>query len=191
MPKPWRASRAELLGLLLGLGLLVWGGLELRAQLVGPEPEESCCRIGGAGFGMTAEQLRERFDPGAKGTWTLTTQGKDQLLEWKRAEDRPRAPREVRFELHQGILTGVRAKLDPQSEWAEGPARVETPLLVTVRRPAADGSVDYVSLARDCVQQADEVARLLGTAPASPSPTSASPAASAGEPSAPGSPLRP
>jgi hypothetical protein len=117
----------------------------------------------GVALGMTAEQIGARFDAAGGGTWERRRQGKIDVLTWRSRVDAPGA-RELRFDLHDGLLVAIRARVPPADELAQGLRLTVTPLSLTARLPRADGAVDYVTLARDCTTSADEVAALLGAA---------------------------
>lgn len=117
---------------------------------------------GGASLGMSEAQVRERMKRAPPGAWSTAQEGKVQVLTWRAAAPTPKFAREIRFEIHEGLLTAVRAQIDPADSAARGPEIEITPMLVTARRPRSDGAVDYTSIARDCTVHADEVNALLG-----------------------------
>jgi hypothetical protein len=118
----------------------------------------------GVRLGMTAGAVRARLDTGARGVWRA--HGGDGLaLEWipdpsDRAAPGPGVPRHLRFELHDGLVVAVRAKLDAAHPLAAGAPFVETSGSVLERAAGPDGLVTLTLVARDCPTHADEVRAL-------------------------------
>lgn len=152
--------RAERLALLAAIAIAVVGALVAASAPRSPVAQ-ACCRFEGVSFGMTDAQIREGFVEARDGAWTRRKDGGVDVLEWARRTPSELAPERVRFELHAGFLTGIRARLGARSDLAKGAAFDSTSMSVTVRRPLDDGAVEYVSLVRDCTDHAPEVATLL------------------------------
>lgn len=172
-----RPIRAEGAALALGAVLMLAGVGALAArrwQARSAAEAAACCRFEGASFGMTGEQIRERFEGSGAGTWSRSVEGKVEVLRWDRTASSGPWPASIRFELHDGILTAIRSRLEPGGMLSGGPPLEETPFAVTARRRLPDGSIDYVALVRDCKLQQTEIATLIAGAPA--------PDAGAGEP---------
>ena len=146
-------------GLLLfaaGIGAWVWPTLSGSKS-----NDDDCCRPGGAALGMSEPQVRARMKGAPPGTWASARDGKIEVLTWRASVPSPRFAHEIRFEIHEGLLTAVRARVDVKDNAAKGPGIEITPMLVTARHPRGDGTVDYTSIARDCTAHADEVNALL------------------------------
>ncbi|MDQ3032906.1 MAG: hypothetical protein M3Y87_10850 [Myxococcota bacterium] len=118
--------------------------------------------IRGVRLGMSAEQVRARFEDGAPASWRTEIAGGDLAL--------IRAPggsldRESRFELHNGMLVAIRLDLPDDAPEASGETLAITPGSVTERAPAEPGRVALSVLARDCPTHAEEVSRILSRGP--------------------------
>lgn len=162
-----RPIRAEGAAIALGAALVLAGVGALAAQrwqARSAAEAAACCRFEGASFGMTGEQIRERFEGSGAGTWSRSVEGKVEVLRWERTASSGLWPASIRFELHDGLLTAIRARLEPGGLLSGGPPLEETPFSVTARRPLPDGSIDYVALVRDCKLQQAEIATLLSRA---------------------------
>ena len=105
----------------------------------------------GARLGMTADETRARFEPGAPGKW-LSSGG---ALEWT-ADDAAAPVAHARFEFHAGMLVAVRADVAGPSDPA-----LESSRAVVVARRRGQEHVAITILARDCPEHAGEVASLL------------------------------
>ena len=167
MPSVSPRLRAEGAALALGAVLVLAGVGALAAQRWKAQAKEAaaCCRFEGAAFGMTGEQIKERFEGSGAGTFSFAKEGEKEVLRWDRKAAGGPWPESIRFELHDGILTAIRAKLEPGGVLTDGPPLEESPFSVTARRPLPDGRVDYVALVRDCTRQQGEIAALLASAP--------------------------
>lgn len=125
--------------------------------IVGPgSPEVPTIR--GVRLGMTADQIRERFDRGATAEWRTELSGPDLALVRSPAGS---LDREARFELHGGMLVALRLDLPPDAPESDGPNLATTPGSVLSRAVETGGRVRLDLLARDCPTHAGEVARLL------------------------------
>jgi hypothetical protein len=110
-------------------------------------------------LGMAPRDVRERFAPGAEGTWqTALGAGDDTVLEWTARQ--PSSPVvHARFEFHLGMLVAIRAQL---SETVKKEHVTATPKTVTIKTPtqpgkgATDGGTTVMVLARDCPTHKDE-----------------------------------
>ncbi len=145
---------------MLAASLLLLFARWLWPFVVGSESDPVSLR--GVRLGMTAEQVRARFDEGRPATFRTEIAGEDLVL--------VRSPtstvdREARFEIHEGMLVAVRLDLPEDApEVAEAPRT--TALSVFARLPADPGRARLVLLSRQCPTHAEEVARLLaGAAP--------------------------
>lgn len=131
------------------LGLLVALTLAFGAACSREEREP----VPNVRLGMAPRDVRERFQPGAEGTWqTALGAGDDTVLEWT-ARDAHAAVGHARFEFHLGMLVAIRARLN------ESVSREEvrtTPKTVTVRAPGREGGASLTVLARDCPTHKDE-----------------------------------
>lgn len=167
MPFASRSLRAEGAVLALGAALVLMGVGALAAQRWKQQGTEaaSCCRFEGASFGMTRAQIEERFEGASAGTFSFAKEGEKEVLRWDRKGSSGPWPASIRFEMHDGILTAIRAKLEPGGALTDGPALEESPFSVVARRPLPDGRIDYVALVRDCSRQQGEIAALLASAP--------------------------
>lgn len=129
----------------------------LVATIVVPSgPEVPSIR--GVRLGMSAEQVRERFEGGAPASWRTEIAGADLAL--------IRAPggsfdRESRFELHNGMLVAIRLDLRDDLPESSGERIAITPGSVTARSTLEPGRVALTVLARDCPTHAEEVSRIL------------------------------
>jgi hypothetical protein len=110
---------------------------------------------------MSAADIRERFRPGATGTWT-SAQEPEPVLRWTATEPGASTTHAV-FELHQGMLVALTLVGGP---FAKGPALETTRASVAARRVGAQGPEVRV-LSRDCETHRAEVSKLL-LSPASP-----------------------
>ncbi|UJR80934.1 hypothetical protein [Sandaracinus amylolyticus] len=124
--------------------------------------DETAASLRGARLGMTADQVRERFDEGAQASWRTEIVGPDMTL--------IRGPsasldRETRFEFHNGMLVAIRAELPPDADEARGGAVEISPAAVIARTNDGRGRVHLRVLARDCPTHAEEVSRVLSDAP--------------------------
>lgn len=123
-----------------------------------PEP----ISMRGVRLGMTAAQIRERFDRGTAAAWRTEVSGPDLAL--------IRAPageldRETRFEIHAGMLVAIRMDVRDDLPEAAGAPLVTTPASVVSRSRPEPGRTRIAVLARDCPTHADEVSALLSRAP--------------------------
>ncbi len=168
-PPASRSIRAEGALIALGAALVIAGVGALAAQRWRSQSAEAaaCCRFEGAAFGMTGAQIRERFEGSGAGAFSSAKEGVVEVLRWDRKGAGGPWPESIRFELHDGILTAIRAKLEPGGVLTDGPPLEESPFSVVARRPLADGRIDYVALVRDCTRQQAEIAAILGAARAS------------------------
>lgn len=107
-------------------------------------------------LGMAPRDVRERFEPGAAGTWrTSLGSGDDTAIEWTASG--PSKFRTVRFEFHLGMLVAIRAETtEPRT--AESVST--TAKTVTARSPAPGGGSTIAVLARDCPTHKDEAEAL-------------------------------
>jgi hypothetical protein len=167
MPSASPRLRAEAGALALGAVLVLAGVGALAAQRWKTQAKEAaaCCRFEGASFGMTVQQIEERFEGASAGTFSFSKEGEKEVLRWNRKASSGPWPETIRFELHDGILTAIRAKLELGGALTDGPPLEESPFSVVARRPLPDGHVDYVALVRDCTRQQGEIAALLASAP--------------------------
>ena len=122
-----------------------------------PEPVS----IRGVRLGMTAAQIRDRFDRGTAAAWRTEVSGPDLAL--------IRAPageldRETRFEIHAGMLVAIRMDVRDDLPEAEGGPIVTTPASVVARSHPERGRTRISVLARDCPTHAAEVSALLSGA---------------------------
>lgn len=107
-------------------------------------------------LGMAPRDVRERFEPGAKGTWqTSLGTGDDTALEWSSAG--PSTFATARFEFHLGMLVAMRLR---STEARSDEVVSTTPKTVTLRRPAPEGGTTITVLARDCPTHKDEAESL-------------------------------
>jgi len=107
---------------------------------------------------MAPRDVRERFEPGADGSWQSVVGGAkgETAIEWRRSAQAQKAGaviRQARFEFHLGMLVAIRASTDDKTV-AE--RITTTPATVTARRPDAAGGTSIVVLARDCPTHKDE-----------------------------------
>ncbi|MBX3190963.1 MAG: hypothetical protein KF819_28465 [Labilithrix sp.] len=114
-------------------------------------------------LGMSPRDVRDRFEPGASGSWqTRVGVGDDTVLEWNA---RPAARARIvdaRFEFHLGMLVAVRAHLeDPVAKDSIS----VTARTVTHRAPREGGVGSSVTiLARDCPTHREEAEGLAARA---------------------------
>jgi hypothetical protein len=130
--------------------------IALRTALPASTPPPT---VRGVRLGMTAEQVRSRFEQGAPASWRTEVSGSDVAL--------VRGPggsldREARFELHSGMLVAVRLDLPAAAPEAQGAPLETTPGSVIARDAASGGRVRFRLIARDCPVHAAEVAAILG-----------------------------
>lgn len=112
-------------------------------------------------LGMAPRDVRERFQPGAEGTWqTALGAGDDTVLEWT-ARDPRSSIAHARFEFHLGMLVAIRARSD---EAVSREVVATTPRTVTVRSPASEGGATVTVLARDCPTHKEEAESLASKA---------------------------
>lgn len=126
------------------------------AALLRSEPDPGWFR--GVRLGMSADQVRARFDAGAPASWRTEISGTDVALVRGPAGS---LDREARFEFHDGMLVAMRLDLPASAPEARGEAVLETPAAVIARASEEPGRVRLVALARGCPTHADEVARIL------------------------------
>jgi len=119
-----------------------------------PEPVS----IRGVRLGMTADQIRERFDRGTPAAWRTEVSGPDLALIRAPAGD---LDREARFEIHAGMLVAIRLDVRDDLPEAAGDPIVTTPASVLARSRPEPGRTRISLLARDCPTHADEVSGLL------------------------------
>lgn len=134
------------------------GGLAL--SMLAPSGEVPSLR--GVRLGMTAEQVRARFDGGAVASYRTEITGSDLRL--------VRAPggsldREASFEIHEGMLVAVRLDLPDSAPEVAGPRLEVTPLSVLARQPGEPGRTQILLLSRTCPTHASEVAELVDPSP--------------------------
>jgi hypothetical protein len=111
---------------------------------------------------MAPRDVRERFHPGAEGTWqTGLGAGDDTVLEWASRDPAASVP-DARFEFHNGMLVAIRARTKEQ---APALSITSTPKTVTLKAPALEGGTKVVVLARDCPTHKDEAEALAAKAP--------------------------
>ena len=112
-------------------------------------------------LGMAPRDVRERFRPGAEGSWqTALGSGDDTVLEWT-ARDAKSPVAEARFEFHLGMLVAIRARLNETVSREEVST---TPKTVTSRAPTQEGGTAITVLARDCPTHKDEAESLAAKA---------------------------
>lgn len=144
------------------LGLVLPAGLAAKRMLVS---EPSADAHAGVRLGMTARQVRERFEPArAGGSWE-TSMGEEGLviMDWTPPATTPgssAAEGEARFELHEGLLVAVRATVS-------NPEMPTQPLIVSAGAVRRHQSLEpegarITLLARSCPVHRAEVAALLG-----------------------------
>ncbi len=104
-------------------------------------------------LGMAPRDVRDRFQPGADGSWTTALgAGDDTVLEWTSRDGRSSVA-SARFEFHLGMLVAIRART---TETSPSEQVSSTPKTVTVRSPAREGGTTITVLARDCPTHRDE-----------------------------------
>lgn len=118
--------------------------------------------IRGVRLGMTADQVRQRFERGAQASWRTEIAGTDMTL--IRAAGGS-LDREARFEFHDGMLVAIRMDLPSEAPEASGDRIAISPASVTSRTIILDGRTSLAVLARDCPTHAEEVSRILSDAP--------------------------
>lgn len=112
----------------------------------------------GLRLGTTPSSARERFDPGAPGTFRSEAMGEDLALVWE-----PEGESDVhgaRLEFHLGLLVALRLRTAPSAPPSEGPPMVLTDLSVLTRETTSE-EVSITWLARACPTHAAEVRRLV------------------------------
>lgn len=113
-------------------------------------------------LGMAPRDVRERFQPGAEGSWqTALGAGDDTVLEWT-AREPSSAIADARFEFHLGMLVAIRART---AEVTTGERVSTTPRTVTVRAPAREAGTVITVLARDCPTHKEEAEAFAAKAP--------------------------
>lgn len=138
----------------------LWALGGLLMSFLAPSSEVPSLR--GVRLGMTAEQVRARFDGGAPASYRTEITGLDVRL--------TRAPggsldREASFEIHEGMLVAVRLDLPDSAPEAAGPTLELTPMSVLARTPGGPGRVQIRLLSRTCPTHATEVAELVPSSP--------------------------
>lgn len=114
----------------------------------------------GVRLGMTASDVRRRFDAPAPGEFRTVTDP-ELALEWQPRSARPLDS--VRFEFHQGVLVAIRAVVPSDAEIASGDDLVVGTDAVLSRREVGPDRVELTYLARDCPTHRAEVRRLLAS----------------------------
>lgn len=151
----WLLPVLLLVPALIALGAVI---ATVISSLSAPEPVS----IRGVRLGMTADQIRERFDRGTEASWRTEVAGTDLTLIRGPAGD---LDRETRFEIHDGMLVAIRLDVRDDLPEADGDRIVTTPASVLVRSPEEPGRTRISLLARDCPTHADEVSSILSDAP--------------------------
>jgi len=110
---------------------------------------------------MTPNDVRDRFAPGAVGTWRLEMNA-EPVLTWA-VSSNVRAPslRQATFEFHEGLLVATRLELMSSDADAHGPPLEVSPSAILSRQAMPDGITRVFLVARDCPTHAEEVRRLL------------------------------
>lgn len=111
----------------------------------------------GVRLGMTAREVRDRFE--VAGTFTVETAAAndDVVMEFSPAQPQPVSA--AKFEFHMGALVAVRADVKDNDPAAKGASTVVTRSAVLHReQKSADVHVDW--LARDCPTHKAEAERL-------------------------------
>jgi hypothetical protein len=116
----------------------------------------------GVRLGQSANDTRDRFQPNAPGTWTLT-QEPEPVFRWA-AQSKDAAVRTATFEFHDGMLVAARYDLAHATEAASGPPLEVLPATLIARDPQPDDRVQLTVISRTCPQHQDEVKRLLARA---------------------------
>lgn len=150
-----RSWLIPLLSMLLVLSSLLALGTLLISWRSSPEPPS----IRGVRLGMTADQIRARFDRGTSAAWRTEVSGTDLTLIRAPAGD---LDRETRFEIHDGMLVAIRLDVPDDRPEASGEPLATTPASLTARTRSEPGRTQISVLARDCPTHAQEVARILG-----------------------------
>ena len=147
------AKKAAVLALFVTA--LVGGVVVARSFGRGGEPELG--GFHGVRLGMTASQVRERFEEPALGTWQSlpTTGAGDVVLSWLAAK----GPAEATFELHNGMLVAVRAAVPADDVDAKRP-KMEASRAVVRTRDVEGDHVRVMLLARDCPTHHAEAERI-------------------------------
>jgi hypothetical protein len=147
------AKKAAVLALFVGA--LALGVVVARSFGHGSEPDLG--GFHGVRLGMTASQVRERFEQPALGAWQSlpTTGAGDVVLAWHAAK----GPAEATFELHNGMLVAVRAAVDAADIDAKRP-KVEASRAVVRMHEDEGDHVRVTLLARDCPTHHAEAERI-------------------------------
>jgi hypothetical protein len=164
------ASRMASVSVVIATALVGASGWSVASMLVGdafPGGSGPAASLHGARLGQTVGQLRAAFTPPGGGSFRAAPGQAgtgDLALDWAPSPggDVDTAPRDVRFEVHAGLLVAIRAILPARNEHAEGPALQVRDASVAVRRKNNEQTVSFTLLARDCPAHADEVRALLG-----------------------------
>lgn len=148
-----------LLALLVPSTPLLVAGSAAGSAACEREPEIES--LPGIRLGMTPHDIRQRFQPGAEGTWqTNVGAGDDTSLEW-RSKDPASRFADVRFEFHLAMLVAARAHLREPTPRESIQATSRT---VSVRTPEANGTTALTLLARDCPTHHEEAESLVAKA---------------------------
>jgi hypothetical protein len=148
------ASGWSVASMLLGRGLSATDGRDAAS-------------LHGARLGQVAGQLRSAFAPPGAGSFRAApgqAGNGDLALAWEPSPggDTAIVPRDVRFELHAGLLVAIRAILPARNPHASGAPLQVRHASVVARIKNPDRTVSLTILARDCPTHAAEVRALLG-----------------------------
>jgi hypothetical protein len=117
----------------------------------------------GVRLGMTMEQAHAAFAPGGPGQGEVELACGGIRLEWKPEGQAP--VRWARFELHEGILEAIRARVAADDFAASGEPLASTASVVVARERSDDGDVAVAILSRQCPEHSAEVEQLLARGP--------------------------
>ncbi len=162
-------SRMASVAVVITTALVGASGWSVASLLLGNSAGEPAS-LHGARLGQTASQLRVAFQPPGGGRFRAAagvTGAGDLTLAWEPMPGAPgaSAPREVRFELHAGLVVAIRAIVPDASPAARGPALQVRDASVSSRSQKPDQTVSLSILARDCPTHAAEVRALLSARP--------------------------
>ena len=141
---------------------LAFGSVAVFRAVTADKPSITAFR--GARLGMSARDVRDRFEPAAPGRWQTVNDAGEMTMTWA-ANGEPATVAGARFEFHAGMLVAVRARIDAHDSLGSGPDFDVSPGAVLQRAPAGPGMIAVTILARDCPTHAAEVTALLASHP--------------------------
>ncbi len=126
---------------------------------------QQIAELHGVRLGMTIAQAKAGFDLGPKGQWSVADGCEGGSLDWKPADAASSSVHWARFEVHEGIVMAVRARLAPDDPNAEGEQLRTSNDAVAARETLGGGEVAVALLDRNCLEHSPEVSQLLAGGP--------------------------